>query len=164
MSESGHLYTARIRWTRGEGDFLGAAYDRGHVWSFDGGIEVRASASPLVVPFPWSHADAVDPEEAFVAAIASCHMLTFLAIAAKKRFVVDAYDDVARGEMTPNRDGRLHVSRVTLDPVIAWVGVRRPSKADIAELHRLAHRECFIANSVLTEIVVAGIDADTSSH
>ncbi len=158
MSGAPHLYTATVRWTRGDGDFLGAAYDRGHTWSFDGGIEVPASSSPLVVPPPWSREAAVDPEEAFVAAISSCHMLTFLGIAARKRFLVDAYVDEARGEMTPNRAGKLHVSRVTLDPTITWAGERRPDAAAIAALHHLAHRECFIANSVLTEIVVAGLD------
>ncbi|GGK51926.1 OsmC family protein [Salinarimonas ramus] len=160
-AEAGHHYGARVHWARGDGDFLGAAYDRGHVWIFDGGIEIRASASPLNVPFPWSHADAVDPEEAFVAAIASCHMLTFLAIAAKKRFLVDAYEDDATGEMTPNADGKLWVSRVVLDPRIAWDGPRRPDAATIADMHHLAHRECFIANSVRTRIVVAGLDDHT---
>ncbi|WP_349368817.1 OsmC family protein [Salinarimonas sp.] len=153
-----HLYTATVRWARGDGDFLGSAYDRGHTWIFDGGIEVPASASPLNVPFPWSRAEAVDPEEAFVAAIASCHMLVFLSIAAKKRFLVEAYEDAARGVMTPNADGKLWVSRVTLDPKIAWAGERRPDAATIAAMHHLTHRECFIANSVRTEIVVAGVD------
>ena len=158
----GHLYTATVRWARGDGDFLGAAYDRGHVWAFDCGIEIPASASPQIVPFPWSRADAVDPEEAFVASISSCHMLVFLSIAAKKRYLIDSYEDAARGWMTPNAEGRLWVSRVVLDPKIAWSGARRPDAADIAAMHHLTHRECFIANSVRTEIVVAGVD-DTHS-
>ncbi|WP_372422001.1 OsmC family protein [Salinarimonas chemoclinalis] len=163
MSDGEHLYTATIRWARAGGDFLGAAYDRGHTWTFDGGITVPASSSPLVVPLPWSRADAVDPEEAFVAAIASCHMLVFLSIAAKKRYLIETYEDVARGVMTPNEHGRLWVSRVVLDPSIAWAGQRRPDPATIAAMHHLTHRECFIANSVRTEIVVAGVD-DTPPH
>lgn len=154
----GHVYTATVRWTRGGGDFLGAAYDRGHTWIFDCGIEIPASASPQVVPFPWSRADAVDPEEAFVASISSCHMLVFLSIAAKKRYLVESYEDAAQGVMTPNAAGRLWVSRVVLDPTIAWAGARRPDATAIAAMHHLTHRECFIANSVRTEIVVAGVD------
>ncbi|MGJ3263178.1 MAG: OsmC family protein [Salinarimonas sp.] len=164
MAEDGeHLYSATIRWARDGGDFLGSAYDRGHTWSFDGGVTVPASSSPLVVPLPHSREDAVDPEEAFVAAIASCHMLVFLSIAAKKRFLVERYEDEARGVMTPNAAGKLWVSRVVLDPRIDWAGERRPDPATIAAMHHLTHRECFIANSVRTEIVVAGVD-DTPSH
>lgn len=153
-----HLYTATIHWERRGGDFLGSAYDRGHTWSFDGGITVPASSSPLVVPLPYSREEAVDPEEAFVAAIASCHMLVFLAIAAKKRFLIERYEDVAQGVMTKNEAGKLWVSRVVLDPQIAWGGERRPDAETIASMHHLTHRECFIANSVRTEIVVAGVD------
>jgi organic hydroperoxide reductase OsmC/OhrA len=153
-----HEYRAAIRWTRGEDEmFSDNRYSRGHTWSFDGGIEVPGSASPSVVPLPLSREDAVDPEEAFVAAVSSCHMLTFLSIAAKKRFVVDAYEDKALGIMTKNENGKLFVSKVTLDPVIEFSGDKLPSPEQIADMHRLAHKECFIANSVLTEIVVAGI-------
>ena len=160
--ESEHRYGATVRWAREGGDFLGAAYDRGHTWSFDGGVTVPASASPLVVPPPFSREDAVDPEEALVAAIASCHMLVFLSIAAKKRYLAERYEDAAFGVMTRNAAGRPWVSRVTLDPRIDWAGERRPDAAAVAEMHRLAHRDCFIANSVRTEIVVAGVD-DTHS-
>jgi organic hydroperoxide reductase OsmC/OhrA len=118
---------------------------------------VPGSASPSVVPLPLSREDAVDPEEAFVAAVSSCHMLTFLSIAAKKRFVVDAYEDEALGTMTKNQNGKLFVSRVTLDPRIEFSGDKVPTPEQIADMHHLAHKECFIANSVLTEIVVAGI-------
>ncbi|WP_445501551.1 OsmC family protein [Microvirga sp. G4-2] len=153
-----HEYTATVRWTRGEGEaFSDNRYSRGHVWSFDGGITVPGSASPSVVPLPFSREDAIDPEEAFVAAVSSCHMLTFLSIAAKKRFVVDRYEDKALGIMTPNEKGKLFVSKVTLDPVIEFSGDKRPSPEQIADMHHLAHKECFIANSVLTEIVVAGV-------
>ncbi|WP_114944905.1 OsmC family protein [Microvirga calopogonii] len=153
-----HEYKATIRWARGENEiFSDNRYSRGHSWSFDGGIEVRGSASPSVVPLPLSREDAVDPEEAFVAAISSCHMLTFLSIAAKKRFVVDRYEDEALGTMTKNESGKLFVSRVTLDPTIEFSGDKVPTPEQIADMHHLAHKECFIANSVLTEIVVAGI-------
>jgi organic hydroperoxide reductase OsmC/OhrA len=153
-----HEYTATIRWTRGEGEsFSDNSYSRGHLWSFDGGIEVPGSASPSVVPLPLSREDAVDPEEAFVAAVSSCHMLTFLSIAAKKRFTVDAYEDKALGIMTKNENGKLFVSRITLDPNIEFSGDKVPTPEQIADMHHLAHKECFIANSVLTEIVVAGL-------
>jgi len=153
-----HEYTATVIWTRGEGEaFSDNQYSRGHRWSFDGGIEVMGSASPSVVPLPLSREDAIDPEEAFVAAISSCHMLTFLSIAAKKRFVVDRYEDAALGIMTKNENGKLFVSRVTLDPTIEFSGDRLPTPEQIADMHHLAHKECFIANSVLTEIVVAGL-------
>jgi organic hydroperoxide reductase OsmC/OhrA len=153
-----HEYRATIRWTRGEGEgFSDNRYSRGHMWSFDGGIEVQGSASPSVVPLPLSREDAVDPEEAFVAAVSSCHMLTFLSIAAKKRFTVDRYEDKALGVMTKNGNGKLFVSKVTLDPMIEFSGDKLPTPEQIADMHHLAHKECFIANSVLTEIVVAGI-------
>ena len=131
-----HEYRATIRWTRGADEiFSDNRYSRGHRWSFDGGIEVE---------------DAIDPEEAFVASISSCHMLTFLSIAAKKRFVVDAYVDEALGIMTKNENGKLFVSKVTLDPKIAFSGDKVPTPEQIADMHHLAHKECFIANSVLT--------------
>ncbi len=159
-----HEYTATIRWTRQEGeDFSDNRYSRGHVWAFDGGIEVPGSSSPLVVPLPLSRQDAVDPEEAFVAALSSCHMLTFLSIAAKKRFVVDSYEDKALGVMTKNQNGKLYVSRVTLDPRIEFSGDRLPTPEQIADMHHLAHKECFIANSVLTDVAVAGIPSQGAS-
>jgi organic hydroperoxide reductase OsmC/OhrA len=152
-----HEYTATIRWTRDGASFPDNRYSRGHTWAFDGGVTVPASSSPLVVPLPLSREDAVDPEEAFVAALSSCHMLTFLAIAAKKRFTVDAYEDHALGVMTKNQNGKLFVSKVTLDPRIEFSGDKVPTPEQVAEMHHLAHKECFIANSVLTDVVVAGI-------
>lgn len=152
-----HEYTATIRWTRDGASFPDNRYSRGHTWTFDGGVTVPASSSPLVVPPPLSPENAVDPEEAFVAALSSCHMLTFLAIAAKKRFTVDAYEDRALGVMTKNQNGKLFVSKVTLDPRIEFSGDTVPSPEQIAELHHLAHKECFIANSVITDVVVAGL-------
>jgi organic hydroperoxide reductase OsmC/OhrA len=152
-----HEYRATVSWTRDGETFSDNRYSRGHLWTFDGGVTVPASASPSVVPLPLSREDAVDPEEAFVAAVSSCHMLTFLAIAAKKRFNVDRYEDRALGIMTKNQNGKLFISKITLDPAIEFSGDKKPTADQIADMHHLAHQECFIANSVLTEVVVAGI-------
>ncbi len=153
-----HEYRATVCWTREDGAaFTDGRYSRGHVWRFDGGVEVPASSAPTSVPLPYSRAEAVDPEEAFVASLSSCHMLFFLFFAAKAGFVVDSYEDHALGVMTKNERGKLFVSKVTLDPRIAFSGGRRPSPEEIAELHHRSHEECFIANSVLTEVVVAGL-------
>jgi organic hydroperoxide reductase OsmC/OhrA len=155
----GHEYTATVRWARDGAPFEDNRYSRGHLWSFDGGVEVPASASPSIVPLPLSRADAVDPEEAFVAALSSCHMLFFLSFAAKCGFVVDRYEDHAVGVMDKDGRGKLFVARVTLDPSIDFSGDRLPSIDDVAGLHHRAHDECFIANSVRTEVSVAGIPA-----
>ena len=152
-----HEYRATVQWQRpADAKFTDQRYSRGHSWSFDGGITVPASSSPLSVRLPYSVAEAVDPEEALVAALSSCHMLTFLYVAAKQGFVVDAYRDEAVGEMSKNEDGRLWVSRVTLHPAIIFSGEKRPTAAQLDELHHLAHEECYIANSVKTEVVIDG--------
>ena len=145
-------HKASISWTRGGKDFAYETYSRDHSWRFDGGVEVAATAAPAFLGNP-AH---VDPEEAFVAAVASCHMLTFLAIAARRRFVVDGYDDAAVGVLEKNADGKLAVTRVSLHPKIRFGGEKRPTPEEIARLHELAHENCFIANSVRTEITVAG--------
>ena len=151
-----HEYTATVTWKRGADEpFTDAKYSRGHQWSFDGGITVPASSSPLSVRLPLSRADAVDPEEALVASLSSCHMLTFLYLAAKQGFVVDSYDDNAVGVMSKNERGKLYMSKVTLRPRIAFSGAKQPTAAELAQLHHHAHEECYIANSVLTEVVVA---------
>jgi len=154
-----HEYTATVRWERGEGSFADNRYSREHVWLFDGGTQVPASPAAANVPPGCARADAVDPEEAFVAAISSCHMLFFLAFAGKRGFVPDSYEDNALGVMTKNERGKLFVSRVTLDPKIAWSGENRPSAEEVAAMHNRAHEECFLANSVRTEVVVAGVPA-----
>jgi organic hydroperoxide reductase OsmC/OhrA len=154
-----HDYTATVRWVRGEGSFTEGRYSREHVWVFDGGTEVPASPSPGNVPGPYSRADAVDPEEALVAALSSCHMLFFLALAGKRGFVVDSYEDHALGVMTRNERGKLFISRVTLDPRITWSDDKCPSADDVAELHRRSHEECYLANSVKADVVVAGMPA-----
>ncbi|MEC4721146.1 OsmC family protein [Noviherbaspirillum sp. CPCC 100848] len=149
-----HTYVATIAWERGQDNFKDNSYSRGHRWSFDGGVEVPASSSPSVVPEPMSVAAAVDPEEAFVAAISSCHMLTFLWLAGKAGFVVDRYVDEAVGVMKRNEQGRVAVTRVALRPRIAFGGERQPTAEELDDLHHRAHEDCFIANSVKTEIVV----------
>jgi organic hydroperoxide reductase OsmC/OhrA len=150
-------YKATINWKRSDSDFLKGRYSREHTWSFDGGVTVPASASPSVVPTPFSNPANVDPEEAFVASIASCHMLTFVYLAGKQGFQVDSYYDEAVGSMTKNERGVPWVNSVTLNPKIAYSGDKLPTPADEARLHHLAHEQCFIANSVKTKIVVAGI-------
>jgi organic hydroperoxide reductase OsmC/OhrA len=154
-----HEYTATVRWERGGGSFADNRYSREHVWLFDGGTQVPASPAAANVPPGCARADAVDPEEAFVAAISSCHMLFFLAFAGKRGFVPDSYEDNALGVMTKNERGKLFVSRVTLDPKIVWSGENRPSAEEVAAMHHRAHEECFLANSVRTEVVVAGVPA-----
>lgn len=148
-------YQARISWQRSEARFTDNRYSRAHTWRFDGGIEVPASASPHVVPLPFSRAEAVDPEEAFVAALSSCHMLWFLSLAAKRGHVVDAYEDEAVGVMEKNAAGKLVVSTVTLRPRAVFSGTKIPSASELEALHHAAHEECFLANSVKTEVRVA---------
>jgi organic hydroperoxide reductase OsmC/OhrA len=151
-----HEYRASLKWTRGDAKFTDQRYSRGHSWSFDGGITVPASSSPLSVRLPYSVAEAVDPEEAFVAAVSSCHLLTFLYVAAKQGYVVDSYTDEAAGEMTKNERGKMWVSKVTLNPTIVFAGDKRPSQEQFDDLHHLSHEECFIANSVKSEVIVRG--------
>ncbi|MHC4416349.1 MAG: OsmC family protein [Planctomycetota bacterium] len=139
-----------VSWERGACDFTYEAYSRDHTWQFENGISINASATPAYRGNP----DCVDPEEAFVASLSSCHMLTFLAIAAKKRFVVDRYTDRAIGYLQRNDDGRLAVTQVTLHPDVTFNTDRRPSPDELTELHDLAHRHCFIANSVKTSVSV----------
>jgi organic hydroperoxide reductase OsmC/OhrA len=145
---SAHSYDVQIRWSRGDAMFTDNRYSRAHSWHFDGGIEVPASSSPHVVRVPLSNAAAVDPEEAFVASISSCHLLWFLSIAAGKGLRVDRYVDGAVGIMGKNAAGTL----VTLHPQVTFSGEKLPSHAEILELHHKAHDECFIANSVTTDI------------
>lgn len=151
-----HRYGARIAWTRDGAKFTDNRYSRGHEWSFDGGVTVRASSSPLTVKVPYSVAAAVDPEEALVAATSSCHMLWFLSLAGRQGFVVDRYSDDAFGVMEKNADGKVAFTRITLRPHIDFAGDRVPSADEIAALHHQAHEECFIANSLKCDVVVEG--------
>ena len=149
-----HEYTAQIHWQRQGAAFIDKRYSRGHEWHFDGGITVPGSSSPLSVRAPFSVAAAVDPEEAFVAALSSCHMLWFLDIAARAGWVVDDYCDDAVGVMTANAQGKPWMSLVTLRPRIVFAGDTQPDASEVARLHHVAHEECYIANSVRTEVRV----------
>jgi organic hydroperoxide reductase OsmC/OhrA len=149
-----HRYEAAIYWDRNGAKFTDNRYSRGHEWIFDGGTLVAASASPSIVPLPLSVAEAVDPEEALVASAASCHMLFFLSIAAKRGFVVDRYSDEAFGTMEKNAAGKLAFSRITLRPRIEFSGDKRPTEEELAAIHHEAHAECFIASSLRAEVVV----------
>jgi len=148
---------ASVQWQRQQAPFIDRKYRREHTWKFDGGMEIRASASPHVVPEPYAHAACIDPEEAFVAAIASCHMLWFLAIAAQHQFVVDHYLDQAVGILEKNEVGQLAMTKIYLNPRTVFVGDRRPTDQQIEEMHEVAHHSCFLANSVKAEIVVAAL-------
>ncbi|MBT8135992.1 MAG: OsmC family protein [Gammaproteobacteria bacterium] len=143
------VHKATIVWRRQTDSFDYADYNRDHSWDFES-VQVAASSAPGFL----GDAARVDPEEAFVASLSSCHMLTFLALASKKRFVVDAYRDEATGVLAKNADGKLAVTRVTLRPVIDFSGDRQPDAAAIRKMHDRSHEECFIANSVRTEVVV----------
>jgi organic hydroperoxide reductase OsmC/OhrA len=145
-------YTAEVLWSRLGQPFLDNHYSRKHVLRFDGGIEVPGSSSPHVVPLPYSASDAIDPEEAFVSALSSCHMLWFLSIAAKQGFVVDHYHDIAEGVMAKNSEGKFMMSVVTLRPEVSFSGEKQPTAGELERLHHQAHDECYIANSVRTEV------------
>ena len=148
------IFGATVLWKRAEDTvFTDNKYSRAHVWRFDGGAEVPASSSPHIVKPPFSAAENVDPGEAFVASLSSCHMLFFLAGAAKAGFVVDEYRDDAQGLLARSDKGRLHVSQVTLRPHVTYAG-KAPDSGFEAGLHHEAHEQCFIANSVLTRVVV----------
>ncbi len=145
-------YAVDVTWERGEAVFVDNKYSRAHSWRFDGGMTVPASSSTHIVPEPYSLATNVDPEEAFVAALSSCHMLTFLAIAAKRGFVVDRYADHAVGVLARNELSKLAMTRVTLHPHTRFAGTGVPSEAEVRAMHHQAHEECFIANSVNTVV------------
>lgn len=146
-------YTAELEWQRdAQQAFTDQRYSRRHTLRFDGGVVLAASSSPSVVPLPWSDAAAVDPEELFVAALASCHMLWFLSLAAAAGHVVDHYEDQAVGHLTRDATQRLAMTSVTLRPRVRCSGANPPDAAALAALHHRAHEACFIANSVKTEV------------
>jgi len=147
-------HTATVAWDRFDAAFTDNRYSRAHRWMFDGGATIPASSSPHVVPVPMSDPMGVDPEEAFVAALASCHMLCFLSIAAKRGFVVDHYEDHASGTLDRNEAGRRAMARVVLRPDVTFGGPSLPTAEGLTSMHDEAHHECYIANSVLTEVVV----------
>ncbi len=148
-------YTATVAWKRNGARFTDNRYSRAHTWRFDGGAEVPASASPHVVPRPLTDPTGVDPEEAFVASLSSCHMLWFLALAAQRGFVVERYEDEAEGMLAKDDAGRLAMTEVTLRPHVVYAPDAAPSEDEGRALHHAAHEKCFIANSVRTDVRVA---------
>jgi organic hydroperoxide reductase OsmC/OhrA len=147
-------YTAKILWQRdSKEEFIDNKYSRAHQWDFDGGASVAASPSPHIVPLPYSVEENVDPEEALIASLSSCHMLFFLQIAAKRKFIVDKYVDHAIGVMEKDSNGRTSMTKVTLRPYIKFSGEKCPTIQQLDKMHHQSHEQCFLANSVKTEIV-----------
>jgi organic hydroperoxide reductase OsmC/OhrA len=145
-------YTASVHWQREGQSFTDNQYSRRHEWHFDGGARVTGSSSPHVVPLPWSDPSGVDPEEAFIASLSSCHMLWFLSLAAGAGWVVDDYRDEAAGVMSRNAAGRMAMTVVTLHPSVTFGGGSQPDREALDRLHHQAHERCFIANSVTTDV------------
>jgi organic hydroperoxide reductase OsmC/OhrA len=143
-------HTVTVKWKRETSDFSYQTYNRDHDWAFDAGVTIRASAAPAYL----GNAACVDPEEAFVASLSSCHMLTFLAIACRKRFVLDEYHDDAVGILAKDAAGRLAITTVKLRPKIQFSGEKLPTHEEMTQMHEQAHEACFIANSVKTEVIV----------
>lgn len=152
------IYKIKLAWNRGSQVFTDGKYSRAHVWRFDGGAEVPASSSPHVVKVPMSDESAVDPEEAFIASLASCHMLFFLDFARRGGFVIDTYEDESEGVLAKDAEGRMAMTVVTLRPRIVFSGDKRPTREEADELHHRAHEACYIANSVKTEVRIEQVD------
>ncbi|MGH8482133.1 MAG: OsmC family protein [Nevskiaceae bacterium] len=156
---SKHDYTATVAWQRAaDARFTDNRYSRAHEWRFDGGAVVPASSSPAVVPVPLSSAAAVDPEEAFVASLSACHMLFFLFHAANKGYVIERYEDAAVGTMGRTAEGRTAMLKVVLRPQVKWGDERRPSAEELDAMHHQSHLDCYIANSVKTEVAIEARD------
>lgn len=148
-------YFAKINWVRASNEiYVDNKYSRAHEWIFDGGVTVQASSSPHIVPLPYSVPENVDPEEAFIASISSCHMLFFLSIVAKKGYVIDSYVDDAVGLMEKDTHDKISMTKVTLKPYVQFSGEKKPTMEQLEKMHHQAHEQCFIANSVKTEIVI----------
>jgi organic hydroperoxide reductase OsmC/OhrA len=146
-------HAATVRWAL-DGDFAKRRYSRLHTVDFGHGVVVPGSASPSVVPEPYASHAAMDPEAAFVASLSACHMLWFLDHAYQKGFVVERYEDAADGTLAKGTSGKMVMTRVVLRPAVAFTGERLPTEAEVDALHHAAHDDCFIANSVTTEVVV----------
>ncbi len=147
-------YFAKVNWSRSNDEnYIDNKYSRGHEWNFDGGATVQASSSPHIVPLPYSVEENVDPEEAFIASLSSCHMLFFLSVAAKRRYVVDSYVDNAVGIMGKDEGGKVAMTKVTLRPHVQFSGEKKPTIEQLEKMHHQSHEQCFIANSVKTEII-----------
>ena len=149
-------HTVQVEWVRQDAGFTQHRYSRAHTLRFDGGAVVPGSSSPQVVRLPYSDPAGVDPEEAFVAALSSCHMLWFLDLAARAGFTVARYLDDAEGRMGLNAQGQAWVSQVLLRPCVSFSGLPRPDDEALQRLHHAAHEACFIANSVRTEVLTEG--------
>ncbi len=149
-------FEAQVAWQRAGQPFLDGRYSRAHDWQFDGGLQLRASSSPLSVPLPMSDPAALDPEEALVAAASSCHMLFFLSLAAQRGLVVDSYLDRAVGYLGQDQSGARAMTRIELRPAIVFGGERQPSGEELDALHHEAHARCYIANSLKSAVVVMG--------
>lgn len=150
-------FEAQINWQRGGQAFSDNRYSRAHQWQLDGGLRVPCSSSPLSVPLPMSDPAAIDPEEALVAALSSCHMLFFLSIAARQGFVVDEYQDKPVGILEKNADGKKAMTLITLRPAVRFGGERQPGRAELDAIHHDAHDQCYIANSIKAEVVIEGV-------
>lgn len=147
-------YSAKVVWEKSATEkFTDNQYSRGHSWSFDGGLKIAASSSPQVVPLPFSVAENVDPEEAFVASLSSCHMLFFLSTAAKRGYIVESYTDNAEGLMAKGSDNRISMTKVTLKVEVLFSGDKQPNLQQLEKMHHLSHQQCFIANSVKTQVL-----------
>lgn len=148
-------HKATVIWQRGDQHFLDKKYSRAHLWRFDDGCEVPGSCPPsTLIPAPLARPDAVDPEEALVASLSACHMLFFLAFSAKEGYRIDAYADEASGVLGKNERGKTFMERITLRPGVTFSGDKKPTPEAIERLHHRAHEECFIANSILSTIVI----------
>ncbi|MFZ6656670.1 OsmC family protein [Undibacterium sp. TJN19] len=149
-----HQYQAEILWQRGNQAFTDNQYSRAHQWQFDGGLVVPASSSPLSVPLPMSAAGNVDPEEALVAALASCHMLFYLSFACKRGYVIDEYKDLSVGVMSKNAKGKMAITHIHLRPKEIYTGEKQPGRQEREDMHHLAHEQCYIANSIIAEVII----------
>ncbi len=147
-------HSAILTWERGDQDFLDKKFSRRHSIRFDGGLEIAGSAAPTSVPPPLSDPAAVDPEEAFVAALASCHMLWFLGLAAKAGYRIDRYRDEPVGTLAKNEDGKLAMTKVVLRPYVVASGVKRLERAAFDTLQHAAHEACFIAASIRSDVAI----------
>ncbi|WP_193048850.1 OsmC family protein [Pseudoalteromonas undina] len=147
-------YFAKINWVRDNSEsYIDNKYSREHKWIFDGGLTIQASSSPHIVPLPYFVEENVDPEEAFVASLSSCHMLFFLSIAAKNKYVIDSYIDNAVGIMEKDSEGRISMTQVTLKPYVKFLGDKQPTREQLEKMHHQSHQQCFIANSVKTKVI-----------
>ncbi len=146
------LYNVKVYWKKKSDEkFTDNKYSRAHKWIFDCGIEFPASSSKHIVPLPMSDESAVDPEEAYIASLSSCHMLWFLSIAARKKYIVESYEDNAEGTLEKDENGKLAMTEVTLKPKVNFIE-NTPTQNQLEEIHHLAHEECFISNSVKTKV------------